>query len=258
VNYAREIKLMASLLAAGETHRGECPECGKRDTFTVTADDEGFVYNCYSANCSLSGGSGTRGRSLVAPEKHLSCNRYSPFLEPLEELNDEQRLQLDERIGFTAEHIALSHVRWCTSQRRYAFPIFSPLWERRGFVLRSYEGRYPKALTHMERDTNLLGWFRQDVRDTRVYVVEDIPSAVRLSFLGRMAVAMCGGSVGPDAVRELAEQAAEVVWAFDEDATRKALDHHKKYRVWFSHSSVQPLERDIKDMTDTEIKELIG
>ena len=38
-----------------QTHRGDCPYCSSRNTFTATLSPEGIVYNCYSASCGAKG-----------------------------------------------------------------------------------------------------------------------------------------------------------------------------------------------------------
>lgn len=42
-------------LRQDETHRGNCPECGGRNTFTVTRSLGNILYNCYKNSCRLSG-----------------------------------------------------------------------------------------------------------------------------------------------------------------------------------------------------------
>lgn len=42
-------------LEYGHSYRGECPKCNKHNTFTVTFNDEGLVYNCYSLSCDTKG-----------------------------------------------------------------------------------------------------------------------------------------------------------------------------------------------------------
>lgn len=44
-----------SLQVDGTTHRGDCPLCGGRNTFTVTRSIGGMLYNCYKNTCNISG-----------------------------------------------------------------------------------------------------------------------------------------------------------------------------------------------------------
>jgi len=253
-----DLRLIAETLALGETHRGECPECGRRDTFTMTRKDDGVVYNCYSAGCDLvPSGFGGATRSLVRSTGASSKPEFLPLPNKLQELSDEQVQVLQNTVGFMAEHVRISGVLYAPERRRYAFPIYSPTWERRGYVLRSYDGGYPKSLTHREKDEHMLGWFRATTTDGLTVVVEDIPSAVRLAYHGINAVAMCGGEIGEGPITELMEVSTSVRWAFDDDATRKAVAHHRRWRFYFEDSRVVELARDVKDMNEDEVIELI-
>ena len=42
-------------LSMDTSHRGDCPACGGRNTFTVTRGIGGILYNCYKNTCRLSG-----------------------------------------------------------------------------------------------------------------------------------------------------------------------------------------------------------
>lgn len=42
-------------LQYGQSHRGNCPMCNRKGTFTATFTDEGLVFNCYSLSCKASG-----------------------------------------------------------------------------------------------------------------------------------------------------------------------------------------------------------
>ena len=43
-------------LQEGQTHRGNCPVCGRHNTFTATNDMGSLVWNCYAHSCKVSGG----------------------------------------------------------------------------------------------------------------------------------------------------------------------------------------------------------
>ena len=42
-------------LGLEEQHRGDCPVCSGNNTFTVTRNRDGILYNCYKADCNISG-----------------------------------------------------------------------------------------------------------------------------------------------------------------------------------------------------------
>ena len=43
-------------LINGETKRMNCPNCGGKNTFTITNNMGSIVWNCYKANCYTKGG----------------------------------------------------------------------------------------------------------------------------------------------------------------------------------------------------------
>ena len=46
-------------ISEGDSHRGDCPMCRGRNTFTATKIDGTIVYNCYKVSC------GSKGRVSV-------------------------------------------------------------------------------------------------------------------------------------------------------------------------------------------------
>jgi hypothetical protein len=244
-------------LEDGQTLRDDCPECGRRKTFTITRRDEGLVYNCYSANCDLDGGvvgASNRPRILTPGEMDRPKRKLpEPFAEPLVKLVTSQEEELNERFNLHAG--SYRGVRWCPTMRRYAFPILGPLGERRGYVLRSLDPSvYPKALTHLECDAPALSWHRTD-STAPVVAVEDIPSALRLWAAGHNAVALLGTSCGADKAAELSYASKRIVWALDADATKTAVHLERRHRFLFDGSVVAVLKCDIKDMTEEEFDE---
>ena len=142
---------------------------------------------------------------------------------------------------------------YAPDEDRVAYPIFSPLGARRGWVLRSYDAScQTKALTRMDLDEPHLSWYRTKSNDFCV-VVEDIPSAVRASCYTD-AVALCGTGCGPDYAMELAAHCPNIVWALDADATAQSIKLMRRYAMLFSTSNVLVLEQDFKNMTEEEIQ----
>jgi hypothetical protein len=254
-----ELRLTLEALDDGETYRGNCPFCNRAGTFTLTRVADGGVYNCYSIHCGHRGGIGNVRRPLVRPEKKE--HKAKPYTEPLEELDEGWNDYLMHRIGWGSEHMAVGRPMYSPSERRVAYPIFGPMGSRRGWVLRSYSDTCDprwKALTRLDCEEPHLSWYRVDPANLLVLVVEDIPSAVRAAVAGvPQVVAMCGGGIGPDYVQEITAFARDVVWAFDEDATKEAIRHHSRYGVYFDSSRVLPLKKDLKDMTEDELTVLI-
>ena len=256
-----QVKLYAENLEDGGTYRGNCPECGRKNTFTVTKQGTGCVYNCFSAHCSLKGVSGvafnTEGFTRI--KSAAKVDGLKKFEGQLTMLSPTQKQLLNEKVGFTETHLFKAGVRFAPVEDRYAFPIFSPSGKKRGWVMRSYEEREAyKALTYMDIAEPHLSWYGPfDGKVSCVVVVEDIPSAVRASMHLGPVVAVCGGGIGPDYVRELRAYARSVVWAFDPDATYVAIEHHRRYGLSFDSSRVLRLEQDLKNMTESDLTTIL-
>jgi hypothetical protein len=257
-----DLLLTIEQLGIGETKRMDCPTCGRAKTFTVTRKDDGAVWNCYSVHCGNKGATGAGNRAtLVRTRNEAIAHKIHPFMGELKELDEQQRTFLRLRVGFGEQEFGRSGVRYAPMEDRYAYPIYSPTGRRRGWVLRAYDGHDPrwKALTRLEVAEPHLSWYQGTGHTNRVLVVEDIPSAVRAaSFFPGWVVAMCGGGLGSDYVREIQAYAKHVVWAFDGDATVAALSHHRRFGICFESSVVLPLDSDFKDMDDDSIKEKLS
>ena len=256
------VKIVGAMLAEDETHRGECPECGHKDTLTITRKQDALVWNCYSASCHSHGAIGGR-RTLVANLLHNKPDhtkaKTNPFLGELEPLPLEWEVYLNALVGFDSKHLALAGAYYAPFEHRIAYPIFSPMGARRGWCLRSYSlGVAPKSYTYMDTVEPHLAWYRPHPKESRVIIVEDIPSAVRAARYFPQAVAMCGGGIGVSYVAEIAKYARNVTWAFDQDATISAIQHHKRYALLFDSSVVLPLPKDLKDMKENELCDILS
>lgn len=267
-----EVKLQGADLDDGETHRGSCPNCERRNTFTITRTGASLVYNCYSANCDFRGVVGERSskprraNSLVGELGNLTHSRFGetpsrvkPFTGELRELDDKQKRFLEGKIGFTDEHLSKSGVLYSATEDRFVYPIYGPQGKRRGWLLRSYDPGIDvrwKALTRLEVDEPHLSWYGPWTTDS-VLVVEDIPSAVRASFHMGPVVSMCGGGTSKEAAYELKSLCRNVIWAFDQDASDLAIKHHQKYKINFNTSKVLLLDVDLKDMPEDDLRALL-
>lgn len=216
------------------------------------------MWNCYSTNCNVRGV--YRGVTATPSDSLVRTKPVEKALKPYKGsvvmLNGDQRLFLSERVGFQDRHNYKSGVKYAPMEDRFAFPIYSPTGNRRGWVLRSYdEWAKSKSLTMMDVDEPHLSWYGPwDPESSHALIVEDIPSAVRASMHVGPCVALCGGSVGPEYIRELSSYVLNVTWALDADATGRAIALASKYSFSFDSSRVLPLEKDLKDMTEQELR----
>jgi DNA primase len=113
----------------------------------------------------------------------------------------------------------------------------------------------PKVLNYKEKfDEPWLHW--ASVTGESVVVVEDIPSADKLSMYGVAACALMGTHMADDVADEILSVAGrkKIIVALDRDAVGKSIAHSAKLTarsVLRVSSSV--LTRDFKDMTHEEV-----
>lgn len=192
----------------------DCPECGGKNKLMVGAfDDGGYHYRCLRAACGTSGG--------IAADNRLGVLQATKTRETsTQRLYDGYTTRRDWNPEFSSCPVGVltdeeqSHLcnGYLHDEQRYVFPIFAPDQAERGYVARAAKDYalmvgQPKALTRMYRDDEpRLSWYgTEDLligKNKTIFIVEDQPSACRLSFYGVTAVAIMGTGIGN---RELAE-----------------------------------------------------
>lgn len=255
-----EIRLLALELGEGEGAYTDCPSCGRKGKFSILMSDDGVIYHCFRASCSLHDGGklSTKGSArLVRTRQPRRKQKFTPFTGELCYLDDEWKEYLRTKIGFASYHLSASGVMFAPEEHRVAFPIYNPMGRRRGWSLRSYSaGVTAKVLTRMDNDEPHLSWYMTRPEEGGVLVVEDIPSAVRASAYTN-AVALCGTGCNYDYASEIAAHTRAVTWALDADATAEAILLHRKYSLMFTASGVLTLPKDLKDFEESELKEFL-
>jgi hypothetical protein len=254
-----EVKMIASVLEEGEQSREVCPFCqGGRTgekSLNITVRDGVILFNCHRASCMQHGAVGTN--RVVRTTRKERERKITPYEGELTYLPEEWLEYLERKIGFDTQHVQQSGAMLAVGENRVAFPIYSPMGIRRGWVLRSYEPyERLKALTRMDVDEPHLAYYREN-NSPLVVVVEDIPSAVRCARYAD-SVALCGSGCSMDYAQEIAAHYRNVVWALDEDATAQAIRLMRQHALLFENSRVLVLEQDMKDMKEDELCELLS
>jgi hypothetical protein len=138
----------------------------------------------------------------------------------------------------------------------FYFPVLGPELSERGGIVRYFSGdRYgPKAVSFKASDKPWQAWFVNEHPHDMV-VVEDVLSAMRCYQLGYVAIALLGTNLSRAKEREIVECAAgdKVLLALDNDAFGRAI------KVAQRNPRFIPilLDRDLKDITDEEILEVL-
>jgi hypothetical protein len=258
----KSLAAILTLLEDADTVRVVCPYCGggasAEKSFNATREGESFFWKCFRASCGVSGSTGPN-RSITRVRVGSTKRNTSTWEGECEQLSDEWRQFLKAKVGFTDWHLTVCGALYAPKEHRVAFPIFGPMGERRGWVLRSYDPEaYVKALTKPERDDEpCTSHYRTRVGEGHVVVVEDIPSAVRAARYSN-AVALNGTGCRVDDAMELAAHYRHVTWALDKDAVRLSLKWHMKYGGLFNQSEILVLPKDLKDMQEDELEALMN
>lgn len=253
-------KKLAAILAALDDHdttRTVCPYCNGgtsgEASFNATREGDTYYWKCFRASCGRAGKKG-EVRYVTTPIRKRNTKVWEGDCEPL---SDDWRAFLNAKVGFDSWHCSTAGCLYAPREHRVAYPIFDPMGQRRGWLLRAYDDRDFKALTYPERvDEPHLSYYRTHVGSPHVLVVEDIPSAVRASRYTN-AVALLGTGVRLDDALEIAAHFRSVTWALDADATKLALKWHMKYGGFFESSELLVLQKDLKDMTEDELVEAL-
>ena len=252
-------KQLAGVLATledADTVRTTCPFCGggtsRESSFVATREGDSFFWKCFRASCGVSGQQGPGKVVRTTQPRKRVIKGYEGELEPLSEA---WCLYLHKAVGFTPWHIEKAGALYAPAEHRVAFPIYSPMGFRRGWMLRSYTLE-PKALTFPEKDEPRLSYYRGPRVSDPLVVVEDIPSAVRASKYTN-AVALLGTGCTFDDAAEMSAHFDKVVWALDKDACNISLKWMFKFGGLFRENSVLMLQEDMKDMEEEALEALL-
>ena len=139
---------------------------------------------------------------------------------------------------------------------RIAMSIRAPKGTHRGWVLRQRRGQN-KALTFVNDGEVSLSWYKEQPFAPTV-IVEDIPSAIRASTYVN-SVALLGTGIGTAQATEIAAYGSgNIVLALDQDATALSFKWARKYSLLWGDVKVLPLKKDLKNMTEDALKELLS
>lgn len=248
-----DVVLLAVDLENGSTIREVCPRCGggssKETSLTITRSEDGsLVWNCFRDKCDERGATGSSGTIVSRAPKPKPKKRFEGTTVPLSNI---RLKQLRDKWGI----VNPPYWYWTSDYGgRVAMSIRSPKYMHRGWVLRDLRGvAKTKALTYIDEGEVPISWYRT-TKDAPCVIVEDIPSAVRVSMCGVNAVALLGTHVNLEKAQEIAAYATRIVIALDQDATQKAFQIARKYGLLWDDVQVLPLDRDCKDQSQEELK----
>ena len=258
-SYSQDIQLYAAELSLGENKRVLCPACqggsSSEKSLSITLCEDGVLkWQCFRSKCDLKEGSASHNYTLQVQDAAAKRSRRV-FEGQTHELRQRDKDWIAVNWGITDP----SHWYYTSEMGgRIAMSVRSPKFLHRGWVLRDIKGTSrTKALTYIDEGEQGMSWYKTHP-NRGTLVVEDIPSAVRASKYMN-SVALLGTGIGLDRALEISEYAPRpIVMALDQDATALSFKWARKHALLWGDVEVQVLEKDIKDMTETELKQLIG
>ena len=240
-------------LSNGQTKRMDCPNCGGKNTFTVTNNLGSLVWNCYKVSCNVRGGNrvhltvddirASMGNAQQFAEEEF---KLPDFIVPHEKTNDVLQFccsyQLDpNELG----------VLYDVKEDRVVFPI-------------SHNGKLVDAIGRA-LGKRLPKWKRYGKSGLPyVYgcgkvavVVEDCVSAAVVGYGSFVGVALLGTSL-QDSHKGYLAQFSTAVIALDPDALKKSFAMAKELRGHVDDVRILKLKDDLKYRNPEDMEKLNG
>ena len=239
-------------LGEGDTVRGDCPDCGGKNTFTANKSGGAVLYNCYKLGCKISGVHtvGMTAADIQARMQEIEQDKPKPKVEAM---------VLPEYVVPSGSGLDAFRDKWDLwdqglmydlKDRRAVFPIFI-----NGVMLdavgRALQGAEPKWL----RYTGKANYFIAGIGET-VVVVEDVISAITVAKLGFTGMAILGTSLSVAHMEQLGNY-SQVIVALDPDAAHKTLRFRQEIEAWTGATTIAlRLDDDIKYRVESDIEQL--
>lgn len=239
-------------LGEGDTVRGDCPDCGGKNTFTANKSGGAVLYNCYKLGCKISGVHtvGMTAADIQARMQEVEQDKPKPKVEIME---------LPEYVVRSGSGLDAFRDKWDLwdqglmydlKDRRAVFPIFinNVLIDAVG---RALAGAEPKWL----RYTGKANYFIAGTGET-VVVVEDVISAITVAKLGFTGMAILGTSLSVAHMEQLGNY-SQVIVALDPDAAHKTLRFRQEIEAWTGAATIAlRLDDDIKYRVESDMEQL--
>lgn len=253
-----EVVLEFSHLNNGDTSSGNlCPSCkggGSGETsMSVGRHNDWLWWRCHRASCGFKG-------SYSHKKFRESWKRPDPSLNRLsfsrEELPKCVLDMLCEKLHLTEGLILSAGWEWTENYGgRVIMPILSFEGAVIGHTLRSYDtSNTPKALVNRTTDAEQVCWYRISKYPSKVIIVEDQPSALRISGeRGMCGLALIGTSLNHQRCREIkASRINKIALCLDKDAANVAIKHLINFRSILPSMKIIQTDKDVKDMDEQE------
>ena len=248
--------LSAISLYPGETSRDDCPRCQKENTFTATNMGAYILYNCYHADCNLSGKiqDNINKRSFKDSNSKVIKEEFNVNNHFFVDINrSEKAVNYLKRVNcFAAYTEGRTKVVYDIKQDRAVFLIFKnkQIIDACGRKL----GRYG-AKWHRYGSTKLPFIVQSKQNSRTAVVVEDCASACSVSDLYN-GVALLGTHLTEQSLCDI-RQFDEAIVCLDKDASMKSIKIAQQIKPYVP-AKVKVLETDLKNLSNSEIEEFFN
>jgi hypothetical protein len=239
-------------LINGDTKRMDCPECNGRKTFTITNNMGSIVWNCYKAECTVSGGrrvhlSSTDIRKTLGNRGLLHIFASAKFEKPEWLVRDANAIApYCDEWKLDATKLGLLYD---VKEHRVVFPVM-----HNGYMLdatgRSLGKRLPKWKRYGKNPLPYVYGY-----GSVAVVVEDCVSASVIGSNVYVGVAVLGTSLSEAHKRYLSQFSTAVI-ALDPDALPKTLQFAKELRGYVDTVRVLKLNDDLKYRNPDDLQNL--
>jgi hypothetical protein len=241
----------AMAIQEGVTMRSDCPVCGHKNSFSATNLGGSVVYNCFHADCGISGkvrhGIFSTAR-MQKERKRLTLSMYRQYFVPVSRSQKAVQYIKDNNI-YHAYSQKLANLEHDVRENRVVFLIYDDDNVLIDAVGRSLTNRKPKWKRYC---ASRVPFVTNNKADTCV-IVEDCASACAVTQAGVVGVALMGTNLVDNYINYIKKYKTAIV-ALDKDASKKSLTISKEL---FAHMSVHNLfiETDIKTWDTDKINE---
>lgn len=241
-------------LAEGQTYRGNCPQCGGRNTFTASRKMGKVMWNCYKASCGYSG----------AIQKKRTLTGVLNALNPKSRSDEWGEFVLPDTF---IDGLLMEHMDYLCSVNATQAEVKLDVKENRVvFIIRDPDtGKIVGAVGRAMLKHMLPKWRRYDKNSDLLYfsgrgsvgvLVEDCASACAVANAGYTGIALLGTSVHDGHIPRLLRFDRLIV-ALDKDASQKAVKLKKKLDSYIP-TTVSFLQDDLKYFLPQDIRVILG
>ena len=243
-------------LYIGETARDECPKCKKDNTFTATNMGSYILYNCYHADCSLSGKiqEGVNKSSFKTPKSPVVKEEFNVNNYFFVDVNRDERAikYLKSTNSFDAHTENRITVVYDLKQDRVTFLIFrdKKVVDACGRKLGKYG---PKWYRYGSTKLPFIVQGKQNPKTA--VIVEDCSSACAVSCI-YSGVALLGTHLTDQSLECIKEFDSAIV-CLDKDASTKSIKIAQQIKPYMP-VKIKILETDLKNLSPEKTKEFFN